>query len=72
MLETTELSAKEAREVAGIKTALMPAGFDPTLEYDKWGNVIVSETRRLPGKLFHEPSVQKVLKPFLQLFDKVT
>jgi hypothetical protein len=41
-LETTEISARQARAIAGITTVLLPEGFDPALEYDKWGKVVVS------------------------------
>lgn len=68
-LETTELSPQQARKACGIDTILLPPDFDPGLEYDKWGNVIVSETKRLPGKLFYEASVQNVMNDFLYLFE---
>jgi hypothetical protein len=70
LLETTALSPRQAREACGINTVLLPPEFDPRLEYDKWGNIIISETKRLPGRLFHEASVQKVMKDVLHLFEE--
>jgi hypothetical protein len=37
-------------------------------QYDKWGNIILENSRRIRGELFDDPSVQKVIQPFLHLF----
>jgi len=59
--ERTHMIPDWLREEAGIKTTLLPEHLDPSLRYDKWGNVIINKDRRSPGELFYEPNVQKVL-----------
>lgn len=69
LAETTEISVEEIRKAAGVKP-LLPDHLDPKENYDKWGNVVLSDGRRLPGELFWDPSVQKILSERLHLFDK--
>lgn len=66
--EATILSCDELRQKAGIKDVVLPPGFDPALSFDKWGNVINADGTRTPGPMFHEPGVQKIMKPVLYLF----
>jgi hypothetical protein len=66
--ERTIISPEELREAAGITNVYLPQHMYPDQRYDKWGNIILSEERRLPGELFHDPSVQKVLAQVLPLF----
>lgn len=58
--ETTEYSVEQIRELAGVDVILPPHFYSDTT-YDKWGNVILEDGRRLPGELFEDFSVQKVL-----------
>ena len=59
--EMTTISVEQIREYAGItKKILPPHMYDDTI-YDKWGNVILDDGRRLRGELFNDESVQKVL-----------
>jgi hypothetical protein len=69
--EKTLVGAEELRAAASIKTVLLPEHLDPSLRYDKWGNVLVNKTRRAPGELFYDPGVQKLLGEagLLGLFD---
>ena len=62
MCETTELSTTEVREMCGIEKVVLPPHLYPDLEYDKWGNIIISEDKRLRGELWYDESVQKALK----------
>jgi RNA ligase-like protein len=66
--ESTELSCDELRERCGIKGILLPPHFYSDQPIDKWGNPILPNGQRLKGELFHDESVQKVLKPVLHLF----
>lgn len=61
--ETTEISIPEVLKACGIEKRILPEHFydDQAIEYDKWGNVILENGRRLKGELFHDESVQKVL-----------
>lgn len=68
LAETTELSAQELREFAGIKKVLLPEHMYADEIYDKWGNPILPNGTRLRGELFGDESVQKILKPVLSLF----
>jgi len=60
--EQTVLSCEELRELAGIKETILPDFFYPDTRYDKWGNPILPDGRRLKGDLFFDESVQKILK----------
>lgn len=59
--ERTLRSVEEGRAAAGIVTVLLPDHLERDATYDKWGNPILSDGRRSPGELFHDPSVQKEL-----------
>ena len=60
--ENTSLSCSLLREKAGIKTQVLPPGFDDQHEYDHWGNVVEPTGVRYPGPLFGNENVQKALK----------
>lgn len=70
--ESTELSAQKLRELCKIDEIVLPPHLYADHLYDKWGNIIISENpeRRMPGELFNDESVQKVIKPVLHLFGK--
>lgn len=60
--ETTELSCEILREKAGITRVVLPPHLYADTRYDKWGNPYLADSeKRLPGELFHDTSVQKVL-----------
>jgi hypothetical protein len=58
--EQTVLSCQQIREAIGIERFPIPEHFYSDVDYDKWGNIIVSGGR-LKGELFFDPSVQKIL-----------
>lgn len=68
--EQTLISCETLRKLAGIKTILLPDDFYEESEYkhDKWGNIILSNDRRLRGPLYYDPSVQKILASVLDTF----
>jgi hypothetical protein len=49
------------REKCGISQVVLPEHLYPDYQYDKWGNIISGSTI-LPGELFWDISVQKILK----------
>lgn len=59
--ETTEYSVEFIREKAGISNKILPPHLYNDIVYTKWGDVIISNTRRSPGELFNDESVQKIL-----------
>lgn len=59
--EQTVLSASDLREWCGIGKVVLPEAFYPDSEYTKWGDPILKDGTRLPGPLFWDESVQKVL-----------
>lgn len=59
--EMTVLSCDEIRLAAGIKSIALPAHFDRSELYDKWGNVYLANGHRVRGELFWDESVQKIL-----------
>ncbi len=62
LAEETTLSCNEIREKIGIINLVLPDHFYFDLNYDKWGNIILSNGNRLKGELFDDESVQKILK----------
>lgn len=66
--EATTLGCDELRGYCKIDTVLLPEHLYPDQSYDKWGNPILPNGQRLKGELFHDGSVQKVIKPVLHLF----
>ena len=60
--ERTTISTDEIREYAGIRKIVIPDHLYDDQIYDKWGNIILSNGKRLRGELFHDVSVQKILK----------
>jgi hypothetical protein len=59
--EMTSISVEEVREKCRITKAIIPSQLCDDTIYDKWGNVILDDGRRLPGELFCDESVQKIL-----------
>jgi hypothetical protein len=59
--EQTVLSVEDIRFSAGINRVLLPDHLEDDFRYDKWGNPILPNGLRLPGELFDDESVQKVL-----------
>lgn len=60
--EQTVISCDQIRLAAGISTVVLPSHLYSDQTYDKWGNITLSHNRRIPGELFHDESVQKILK----------
>jgi len=69
--EETTLSCEELRTKIGIINVILPENLYDDLVYDKWGNIILNNGRRIKGELFFDESVQKILKQgdVLKLFD---
>jgi hypothetical protein len=66
--ECTRISPGDLRERAGIRCLVLPPHLYEDQGYDKWGNPILDNGQRLPGELFDEESVQRVLKPYIHVF----
>ena len=62
MAERTIIPCWVIRLRAGITRLVLPSHLGDDQMYDKWGNIIIENGKRLKGDLFHEPSVQKALK----------
>ena len=60
--EKTILSVEEIREKSKIESYLLPEHLYIDQTYDKWGNPILENGKRLRGELFYDLSVQKILK----------
>lgn len=59
--EMTLISVERLRELAGIRTVVLPAHMSADEVVDKWGNPILKDGRRIRGELFHTEQVQKIL-----------
>lgn len=68
-VEKTDISVQEVWDKCGITQAFLPPDFNATLNYDKWGNILLDNGMREPGKMFFEENVQKILKDKLYLFN---
>ena len=68
LAESTQLSCDDIRKAAGITEIVRPPHFYTDVEYDKWGNEVLSNGTRVRGELFNDTSVQKILTPVLDLF----
>ena len=70
--EQTLISVEQVRERCGYDTIVLPEHLYADQRYDKWGNIIVNAHERLPGELFDDPSVQKILESagMLELFKR--
>lgn len=65
--EQTLITPYELWDMIGCKPCLPPHLYEDAI-YDKWGNVFLGQNLRMPGELFDDPSVQKVLKPVFHEF----
>lgn len=59
--EMTTLDADVLRCAAGITSVVLPEGWRDDVEYTKWGDIMLDDNTRVPGPLFQEESVQKIL-----------
>lgn len=62
LCEYTKITLAEVYKACHITSPVLPTSFDKNKEYDKWGNIIVNEFSRIPGKLFKDTAVQKIFK----------
>ncbi|MCL5460152.1 hypothetical protein M3M33_16055, partial [Loigolactobacillus coryniformis] len=60
--ESTEFSCELIRERAGITEVCLPEEYYKDHVYTKWGDIVLPDGRRMPGPLFWDDSVQKILK----------
>jgi len=60
--EMTKISCEQLRQYAGIETVHLPPHLYSDYFYDKWGNIILPNGQRIKGELFHDASVQKILR----------
>lgn len=68
MCEKTDISVEEVRTACKIVDFVLPEGFNKNQIYDKWGNTINKDGSRVPGVMFWEENVLKILEPKLNLF----
>lgn len=60
--EKTLITVEAVYLAANITNPKRPDYFEKGLIYDKWGNIIVSDVKRIPGLLFEDTAVQKIFK----------
>ncbi len=70
LAEKTDVSVEELRERCGITRAVVPSHLYDEFQYTKWGDIILPNGQRLKGELFHDESVQKVIKHHLSEYSK--
>ena len=65
--ERMDISPEMLRELAGIKTVVLPPGF--TGKIDKWANEVIDDVgHRKPGPLFNDPGFQKICRHMMGFF----
>jgi len=60
--EQTILTCDDIRRAIGIEKVILPEQLYDDNEYDKWGNILLSNGTRVKGELFFDESVQKVMQ----------
>lgn len=60
--EYTKITVQQVYDACSITEPILPDGFSPDKIYDKWGNEIINEYKRIPGPLFNDTAVQKIFK----------
>jgi len=70
LAENTSLSCETIRKACGISHIILPKHLDSYYQYDKWGNILLTNGRKVRGELFYEEPVQKVIQPFIADFEK--
>lgn len=68
LAEKTVISVEEIRIAAGVRKIIVPPHLYPDHRYDKWGNHVLTNGQRTKGELFHDESVQIILKEVNHLF----
>lgn len=68
--EETRITVEEVWKACGITEPVIPSQLERGQSYDKWGNPILPDGRRMRGEMFFEDGVQKILQQagFLPLF----
>ncbi len=59
--EQTTISTEDVRCACNITRIIVPSHLYSDQPYDKWGNPILANGKRLKGELFFDESVQKIL-----------
>ena len=67
--EMTVLSVEEIRRSIGIETFVLPECLTAGRSYDKWGNEVLADGRRVPGPLFGDHGARKILLRAGLLYD---
>lgn len=70
--ESTDITVTQLLSILHVERVLPPHLYNE-YEYDKWGNIILPNGRRLRGELFHDENIQKILASTgkLSLYDNV-
>ena len=61
LAEKTLLGVEALREACGITDPALPPGFAADRRYDKWGNEMLPDGRRVPGPLIADDGARKIL-----------
>jgi hypothetical protein len=64
--ESTRLSCDRIRRAAGIDRIVLPPHLYRDQEYDKWGNPVLPDGRRLRGELMTDGSVLRIIDPGIE------
>lgn len=61
LCEYTTIGVEQLRVAAGITNTVVPAGWDVSLSYDKWGNTVWPSGLRSAGPLEHDTGMRRAL-----------
>lgn len=60
--EKTVATVEQIRATCAITAPAIPEGFSAERSYDKWGNEILADGRRVPGPMFWDDGCRKILQ----------
>lgn len=67
--ETTDISLEDIWNACFITNKIIPVCFDSKRSYDRYGNLILENGKRIPGANFNKKYVQDSIQTKLNLFN---
>jgi len=74
LAESDDIKPETLRNKIWARSIILPDDFDPNEQYDKWGNIVLNDGVKVPGKLYNDKGCQTALSKnllggtFMKLF----
>jgi hypothetical protein len=65
LAEKTVVTVNSLRNLIGVEHPVIPEHLYGDYSYDKWGNILLTNGSRIQGELYHDESVQKILRDII-------